>query len=276
LVYDGTSTATGGLNDDSVTNLEANGILGIGTFAQDCGTYCTSAGNPSPEGYPYVIDDNGTYLLEVVPLADQAWNPVSAFSADNNGVSLQLPNIPAAGQTTATGTLTFGIGTEANNALNGATVYELDTDGNFASASLLGVTYTSSNSGGSFIDSGSDFLYVSDATTLGTTDCLVNTYDIGLYCPSTPLSLSLGLTGSNNTSTTVSLSIENALNLFSANTSFAAFNDLAGPSCTATTGSPCSAATDYFDLGLPFFFNRTIFVNIAGTSTTYPNGYWAF
>jgi len=217
-----------------------------------------------------VVDDNGTYYFQYVPLTYQAWNPVAAFSStDTNGVSLQLPNIPATGQATATGLLTFGVGTEANNALNGATVYELDTSGNFASATLNGIIYTSTNSGGAFIDSGSDALYVSDETTLGTTDCLVSTYDIGLYCPSSPLTLSLGLSGSNGTSTTVSLPIGNALNLFSANTSFAAFNNLGGDSGT-------SPATDYFDLGLPFFFNRTVFVGIENTSTTAPNGYWAF
>jgi len=275
-------------DDDSVATLGANGILGIGNFPQDCGVDCTTTGNSSDVViWPYMICNSSTSPtgceLDYVAVADQAWNPVAAFSSpDTNGVVLQLPSIPAAGQATATGTLTFGIGTEANNALNGATVYELDDAGNFASATYNGVTYTSTNSGGSFIDSGSNSMFVSDETTLGTTDCTVSgpegITDIGYYCSSSTLDLSLGLTGSNGTAKTVTLNIENALNLFSANSSYAAFNDLGGPSCIPTATSSCNSATDYFDLGLPFFFGQPngIFVGIAGTSTTYPNGYWAF
>jgi Protein of unknown function (DUF3443) len=142
------------------------------------------------------------------------------------------------------------------------------------------VQYTSTNSGGTFIDSGSNALSVSDATTLDTTDRLVSGYDIGLYCPtSPPLNVALQRVGSNSTSTTVTLSIGNALDLFAANTSYAAFNDLGEASCVPTTTAPCTASTDAWDLGLPFFFGRPIFVGIAGATTgtpTEPNGYWAF
>jgi hypothetical protein len=278
--YDG-ETLSGGLNEDSVANLGSNGILGIGNFPQDCGADCTSISLTSGQ---YLICESvgsSTCDIDAVSLLDQAWNPVPAFSVDNNGVSLQLPSIPAAGQATATGTLTFGIGTETNNAIpGGATVYELDDYGSFASATYNGVTYTSTNSGGTFLDSGSNALVVSDETTLGTTDCLVSGTDIGYYCPSSTLNLSLGLTGSNGTSTTVSLPIANALDLFDANSSFAAFNDLGEPSCIPTTGSPCSPSTDTWDLGLPFFFTgNPIFFGIAGTnvgSVASTNGYYAF
>jgi len=277
-------TLSGGLNDDSVTNLGSNGILGIGTYQQDCGEDCTSISTTSGQYLICQSVGSSTCDIQAVPLLDQAWNPVAAFSSgDTNGVLIQLPSIPAAGQTTATGTLTFGIGTEANNAITTQTIYELDDYGNFASATLNGVTYTSTNSGGSYIDSGSNALFVSDETTLSTTDCTVSgplgITDIGYYCPSSTLNLSLGLEGTNSTSpTTVSLPIENALNLFDANPSYAVFNDLGGPSCIPTAGSPCTSETDYFDLGLPIFFSQPngIFVGIAGTNATYPNGFWAF
>jgi hypothetical protein len=275
--YNSDGTATGGADDDTVANLGSNGILGVGLFPQDCGLDCTTLANATGQYVAYGAS-NGTADVEPTALADQAWNPVAAFPVDNNGVWLSLPSIPAAGQATVAGTLTFGIGTETNNAIpSGANVYEIDDYGNFASATYNGVTYNSTNSGGSFIDSGSNALYVSDETTLDTTDC--SGEEAGFYCPTSTLNLSLGLEGTNSTSpTTVSLPIANAVDLFSANTSYAAFNDLAGPSCTPTTTSPCTSATDMWDLGLPFFFGQTngIFVGIYGTNTTYPNGYWAF
>jgi hypothetical protein len=71
--------------------------------------------------------------------------------------------------------------------------------------------------------------------------------------------------------------IDNASNLFT-NASYAAFNDLGGPSCVrnSTAGITCDLADQYLDLGLPFFFGRPIYVGIYGTDTSYPNGYWAF
>jgi hypothetical protein len=69
------------------------------------------------------------------------------------------------------------------------------------------------------------------------------------------------------------LSIDGADSLFSGCSGCAAFDNLGGAS-----GEGLS--TDYFDLGLPFFFGRSVFVGIAGTTTpnnmTAPNGYFAF
>ena len=286
LYYHGTSGATGGNNDDSITTLGANGILGIGNDAQDCGSDCETA---SSDNSYLVCQSIGSASCELqgVAVEYQAWNPVAAFPVDNNGVSISLPAINADGVTTVTGTLTFGIGTESNNSIpSKAGIYELDADGNFESATFNGITYCSSGlstcptseaSGGSFIDSGSNAYYVADDTDLNTNNCITSTIEIGYYCPSSNLSLPLGLTGANNTTTTVTLSIENATNLFT-NTSYAAFNDLGGPSCIAnsTAGITCSFAEQYLDLGLPFFLGRPIYVGINGTNTAYPNGYWAF
>jgi hypothetical protein len=290
LFYPGTTTATGGVNDDTVTSLGSNGILGIGNETVDCnldGTnYCNVSGAINTTGQYLICSSVGSSTCDAqsIPLQDQVWNPVSAFGTDSNGVVLNLPSVPAAGEASVNGTLIFGIGTQSNNALTTQKVYERDSDGNFSSAVLNGVTYNSTNSGGTFLDSGSNGLYIADQTTLGTSDCYVGDItpedDIGYYCPSSPpLTPSLTLTGSNGTSSSPTLSIGNALSLFSANTSYAVFSNLGGPSCVATSTSPCSSETDFIDLGLPFFFGSPIYVGIAGaTSGTpdYANGYWAF
>ncbi len=264
----------GGPSDNTVQVLGANGILGIGNFINDCGSDCASAATASSVSpYPYwLCSATGVCQSAIVSEQSQLWNPVSAFSSTNtNGVMIQLPAIPAAGQETVSGTLTFGIDTQTNNAIpDTATIYELDQTGSFASTVFGGVTYTSAG----FLDSGTDALYVSDHTTLtsvtgiSTVDCTDNLF----YCPSSPLSINLTNSGANGTSGTVTLNIANADLLFSSNPNFAAFNNLGSDSGT-------SPATDFFQLGLPFFFGRTVFIGIEGASiggTTYTNGFWAF
>jgi hypothetical protein len=258
---------------DTVETLGANGILGVGNYAQDCGLNCSGGQNFS--GYPYYVCPRGACQFTPVPLLQQVTNPVSLFAKDNNGVMITLPSISSAGapslpytNPTGTGTslvpaglLVFGIGTQSNNALSNATLYATDGNGNFSKVVYNNSTYTS----GGFLDSGSNALYVLDPLTLGITDCADNPY----YCPGSPLALSITNYGINGTSGTVTLNINNADTLFSSNPSFGAFNNLGGYSGTGS-------ATDYFDLGLPFFFGRNVFIGIAGTNANAPNGYFAF
>ena len=161
------TSATSSYNANTVALLGANGILGVGNTAQDCTygstNYCDAAATSNAELY---ITCTTTACSPVaVPLQQQVWNPVAAFSSgDTNGESLQLPSIPAAGAASATGTMTFGIGTQSNNAMPaGTTVYEQDAYNYFATVTYNGVSYNSSNSYGSYIDSGSNGLYVQTA-----------------------------------------------------------------------------------------------------------------
>jgi hypothetical protein len=260
---------------DTVAALGANGILGIGTSIQDCGLNC--AGGQTFSGYPYYICPNDVCQVAPVPLVQQVANPVAFFATDNNGVEIILPSISSAGApslpyTNAAGTslvpaglLVFGIGTQSNNALGSATVYATDSNGNFSNVVYDEFSFPS----GGFVDTGLNALYVLDPHTLGILDCADNPY----YCPETPLSLSLTTYGANGASGTVTLNIANADTLFGTNPGFAAFNNLGGARGTGLS-------TDYFDLGLPFFFGRSVFVGIAGTTApknvSAPNGYFAF
>jgi len=260
---------------DTVAALGANGILGVGTSVQDCGLNC--AGGQTFSGYPYYVCPKNVCQAAAVPVKQQVSNPVAFFAQDNNGVKILLPSISSAGApslpyTNAGGTswvsaglLVFGIGTQSNNALGSATIYATDSHGNFPEVVYNGVSYTS----GGLLDSGLNALYVSDPQTLGILDCTDNPY----YCPNSSFALSLTTYGANGTSGTITLNIANADMLFDNNPGFAAFNNLARE-------SGAGFSTDYFDLGLPFFFGRSVFVGIGGTTVpsnvSAPNGYFAF
>lgn len=251
------------VDENTIELLGANGILGVGMFQQDCGTSCST----SPASQYYVCP-GGTCTESAVPLGNQLWNPVSAFSSkDNNGIMLRLPSVGASGAASVSGSLIFGLGTQSDNALGSAKIFEVDQYGNFPQVVLNGVTYSSPNNG-SFIDTGSNAYYVSDASSLSSTGIVECGSGLsGYYCPGSPVSFNVTVSGANGVNGTVPISIANASVLL--NSGFAAFNNVGGDSGTGLSN-------DYVDLGLPFFFGRSVFIGIAGTSPTYPNGYWAF
>ena len=260
---------------NSVAALGANGILGVGTSVQDCGLNC--AAGQTFSAYPYYVCPLNVCQPVPLPVAQQVANPVAFFPKDNNGVLISLPSIPDAGAPTLpfanpdgsglipAGQLVFGVGTEPNNALGSAMLYTLDTNDNFAQVVYNGTTY---DSGGS-IDSSSNALLLASPAILGIQNCLDNPF----YCPGSTTPVSLTTTGANGASGTVTVNVANADILFSDNPDFSAFNNLARESVN-------SSASDQFVLGLPFFFGRTVFVGIAGTTipnnVSAPNGYVAF
>jgi hypothetical protein len=245
-------------NLNTVAALGANGLLGVGVFPQDCGNDC--AGGETFAGYPYYLCPSG--VCETVPvvtggglpLTDQVWNPVAAFSsADNNGVLITLPSIGAGGAASASGSLIFGIGTQTDNALGSAQVYATDDYGS------IQTTYNSV-SYPSFFDTGSTGIYFLDATTLASTGIVECS---GWYCPSSPVSFTVTNLGTNGTSAPLSFTIANADTLLSSGNF--AFNDLGGDS-----GIYPPTGTEYFDFGMPAFFERSVFIGIAGA--TPPSG----
>jgi hypothetical protein len=248
----------GSLN--TLPTLGANGIIGLGNFAQDCGGACTSSSSSVPP--QYFICPSNVCSTPYVDLAEQVSNPVALFSADNNGVLITMPTIDSAGQATASGTLTFGIGTQTDNALGSATIYATDGYGDIQS-SYQNVAYSG------FLDTGSTGIYFLDYATLGIPDCA----DMpGFYCPASPVNYTVTNAGTNGTSGQVQFTIANADTLFS-NSTFAAFNDLGGDS-----GS--GPSSDSVDLGMPFFYGRTVYIGIMGTtvpgSVSAPYGYFAY
>jgi hypothetical protein len=256
-------TSGGGPAANTVANLGANGILGIGPFQQDCGTACTGS---SPSAQYYLCPSSGCGVASV-PVANQLQNPVWMFSQDNNGVLISLPAVPAGGAPTVSGSLVFGIGTQSDNALGSAQLYTADGFGNI-STTFNGTTYSDTSGsglGGTFFDTGSQGLYILDSAALNNIpEC---TDAPPFYCPAATTNFMATNTGNNGTSAQVSFSVANADAIF--RSSNAVFNNLVGAN-VGDTGS--------FDWGLPFFLGRNVFVGIEGQNS--PTGvagpYWAF
>jgi hypothetical protein len=241
--------------ENTVTQFGANGILGIGVFAQDCGAGCVQDATP---GYYYSCSTTTCGPI-IVSLADQVQNPVPLFTTDNNGTILELPSVAAGGAATVSGSLIFGIDTESNNASGTQTVLTLDPSTGYFTTAYNGTTLIDS-----FIDSGTNGIFFNDSTIAA---CTSGDFT-GFYCPATTLNLSATLTGENAISTTVDFSIGNAQTLATNNPTFAAFSTLGGsyPSSTTT-----------FDWGLPFFYGRRVATAIQGYTTSVATGpYVAF
>ena len=241
----------------SVTSGGVNGILGIGyPFAPyDGGLYylCPSSGCSS--GTSQISCSNsltGSFPCQVA-------NPVFSFPSDNNGILLSLPSLSSGGAPAPVyGTLTFGLNTQNDNSLSGLTIYGISASNSCGSNdSYLEASFTGGTSGScGFLDSGSNGLF------FGTTTFNVCNNNTSWYCPSpSPASISLTLTGANNTTGSFALSVLSESTI--ANTNNIAWNDLAGP----------YGNTNTFDAGLPFFFGRTVAV---GYQTESQNPFWAF
>ena len=254
-----TVCSAGGFPIQTAASLGANGILGVGLFRQDCGPSCTS-GSPPP--FYFICPSTGC-TPAAVPVSAQLQNPVWMFPQDNNGLAIVLPQVGAAGAVSVQGSMIFGIGTQADNALNGAQAQAADNFGNFTTT-FNGVPYPKS-----YIDSGSDGYFFLDSTTTGLPDCATTADASGFYCPPSPVTLTAITSGPNPNgsgipvSQNIAFSIANALALIDSPS--VAFNNLGGPS------------PGLFDWGLPFFFGRTVFVGIEGQRSSAGTGpYWAY
>lgn len=251
------SSGTGG-SIGTVDDLGANGVLGVGVFSWDCGPYCAQLVAQQTEGYVYYTCTSTTCGGATEALSSQVINPVALFAKDNNGVILQLPAISPNGSATATGTLTFGIATESNNALGSATVLTTDDLGNIIT------TYKGTMLNGSFLDSGSNGLYFPDGTI---PLCTGFTNAAMFYCPTSTLSLTATNQGQNGNTSAVSFQIENLSNF---SQSDFAIDDVGGPAASIM-------GTSNFDFGLPFFYGRSVYNAIQGVQAGSAMGpYYAY
>jgi hypothetical protein len=246
---------------NGVSGFGANGLLGVGVFAQDCGSACVGASTPLPVYYGCTTA--GICTAENAALANQVANPVALFAADNNGIIVNLPNLQNAnGDASVQGELVFGIGTQTDNALpaTGLTVLGADGSGDFKSS------YNGSTAQlPALIDSGTDAYWFDDPTM---PVCPSATYGVfgGYYCPvahpQSVFAVNTGV-GVNNASSTVNFAISDP-STFVANAT--AFVNLAG-----------GGGSKRFLWGMPFFYGRKVYIGIdQRVAGSYTGPYYAY
>jgi hypothetical protein len=238
--------ATCGANNtllNAVTGFHANGLLGVGVFAQDCGAACVSPATPLP--IYYGCTSAGVCTAENVALADQVTNPVALFAADNNGIIVSVPNlVNANGDTSVQGELIFGLATQADNALpaSGLTVLGANASGDFTATYNGGTTALPA-----MIDSGTDSYAFNDPTIAV---CSSGRF-LGYYCPAVaPQNLFAVNTGAgaNNATNTVDFALADPTTFV---LSASAFIDLGG-----------GGGSTSFIWGMPFFYGRKVYIGI--------------
>jgi len=248
----------GGTLINSVSALGANGMLGVGVFAQDCGAACVGAATPLPVYYG--CSAAGVCTAENLALASQVSNPVAMFAADNNGIIVDLPSlINANGDTSVHGQLLFGIGTQSDNALplTGLTVLGTDAQGDFTATYNGNATVLPA-----VIDSGTDSYSFDDPSIA---HCTSGAF-IGYYCPAvapqTLFAMNMGV-GTNSGTNTVNFAVADP-NTFVAGA--AAFANLAG-----------GGGSSSFTWGMPFFYGRKVYVGIEQrTAGNFTGPYFAY
>jgi uncharacterized protein DUF3443 len=226
-----------GPSENTVVTFGSYGTVGINQIVPDEGDYYSCKGSSCAA--VHVAD------------GDQVPNPIASFETDNNGAVLQFPPVPADGATTLAGSLIFGIGTAANNALGAATVLTVNGNSEFTTV-FNGTTMAQS-----YIDSNTSYFWFFDDSL---TKCKASSKGGGYYCPESPTTLSAQNVGKNGAMSNASFTVANASSLFS-NASYTAFDDIGGPGPKAS-----------FAWGFPFFIGRSIFVALDGATTPAGNG----
>jgi hypothetical protein len=273
-----------GANAGTVAALGANGILGIGLFKEDCGAECAKRVIADIYFECTATNCSGT----VMPLDKQVSNPVAAFATNNNGVVLVMPAVASGGVATLVGSLIFGIDTQPNNTITSATVYAANQNGNFTTV------YNGKSLPSSFLDSGANGLFFFDPT------IQLCSVAVSFFCPATPLRLSAVNTSFNGaTSGTVNFTIDSKQSLDGSikaasvggtvgrnlsNKDFdwlitenEAAQDIAVRAANVGGSPQRLSRSTAFVWGMPFFFGRTVYVAMEGSTTRHgPGPYWAY
>ena len=211
----------------TLQGIGGNGLLGIGPFVGDAGTY-------------YACSAGVCTALAGPPSGERVVNPVASIvnTTDTNGVVLQMPAVPDAGAPLAYGTLSFGVDTQADNATSGLAAIPLDSSG-YLVVTAMGTAYPQS-----FTDSGSNFYFAPFGSSIPT-DSQQH------FIPSSLLTLPITLASAGGAAYPTSLQSQMLIDNYSS-MNFAvnlAFNDI---------GAAISSGSLGVDLGMPFFYGKRV------------------
>ncbi len=213
----------------------ANGILGVAVWNAD--------------GQQYFDCSSGS-CQSVSAGVDEVSNTVAQFSSDNNGVMLTLPS-ESGTASSATGTLTFGVDTQADDSQAGFSVLTTTYNG------MMNGLFDGKSYPQTFVDSGSN--------TLALTMPSMSTYSSSgssWINPSVATAYSVQLT-----SATGSANYTSSVTLVPAGSYLYSGMPVMPNAAIALSGNPGMQ-----DFGLPFFYGRTVAVTFSGQRTNEGTG----
>lgn len=218
----------------SPSDFGANGILGVGPVTLD--SYY----------HNYYTCDNSGNCNQVTNDLESTVYVKNPIAAKFNGLTLKFPMVGDDGSAPVTGYAIFGIGTNTDNDVNAANVniYPSKDQGiipigmktKFNAESMIG-----------FLDTGSNLYFFTD-NNINTCNADGISY---IYCPNGDIMLNLQNQDKHNSFINTSINIGNASDLlYSPNLNFSNLGAIMGH----------LAGLAYFDLGMTFYFGKTIYM----------------
>jgi hypothetical protein len=236
------------------SDLGAKGILGLGLSKQDCGSACAVQGRRGAQNGKYFSCTNAacTSVTGTTLATDkQLQQVVARFPTDNNGLAIQMNSVPSAGAASATGKMVFGLGTRSNNQFPTLQVLATTSQGYLLGALSSNSALAGGSFSSTFLDTGSNGIFFdSNLPNCGYPN------DSGFYCPLADVVLSVAFGSAGSGQAKKSFTITNAAALFQK-----------GNTALPTLGGTLNVQ-GFLDLGLPFFYGKTVVIGIDGMAAT--------
>ncbi|WP_175949411.1 DUF3443 family protein [Burkholderia vietnamiensis] len=228
----------------------SNGTLGIAAVSlNDCKDPCFIS-LKSPRYYECTAGTCAP-IAKAVAANFRIVHPIAALASDNNGYVLDVQPVPESGAKAARGTLTLGIGTRRNNALDVTNVVDLAPNGTFTTV-WNGQSYPAS-----YFDTGTEEYYFATAP-VGARECGSH------WCATPEAEFSATLKGRTTDATTKFRVGESATLVRSGKGVFRNVAIVAHKDSRA------------FVWGMPFFIGRKVFVKLTEGANGSGNAFYAF